>query len=207
MLVIENQPFFDEVVVFAKRTNQYDGDSNASLKNRLDYLAGYGGKKADGTDKTRARLYKDGAPYSFGFVIEGQNANGEWTTWFNGGLLYHGPHDGHGSGAAPTFAVSLDPNHLIELPAGAVFVGYGAALPKIRRMHSAWLRVWSTGHSLRGRVRRELQSTPRGCRDRRRRCASGKLRLTYCPRNPTNQRSRWSRRMRGARRRSGGGRL
>jgi hypothetical protein len=109
MLVIENQTFFDEVVAFAKKTNRYEGDSNASLKNRLDYLAGYAGKKADGSDKTRARLYKDGAPYSFGFVIEAQNANGEWTTWFNGGLLYHGPHDGHGSGAAPTFAVSLTP--------------------------------------------------------------------------------------------------
>jgi hypothetical protein len=109
MLVIENQPFFDEVVAFAKKTNRYENDTNASLKNRLDYLAGYAGKKADGSDKTRARLYKDGAPYSFGFVIEAQDANGEWTTWFNGGLLYHGPHDGHGSGAAPTFAVTLTP--------------------------------------------------------------------------------------------------
>jgi hypothetical protein len=82
-------------------------DSNATLKSRLDYLARYGGKKPDGTDKTRARLFKDGAPYSFSFVIEADDANGQWTTWFNGGLLYHGPHDGHGSGAAPTFAVSL----------------------------------------------------------------------------------------------------
>jgi Domain of unknown function (DUF4120) len=109
MLVIENKPFFDEVVAFAKRVDLYEGDSNASLKNRLDYLARYGGKKPDGTDKTRARLFKDGAPYSFGFVIEAQDANGDWTTWFNGGLLFHGPHDGHGSGSAPTFAVSLTP--------------------------------------------------------------------------------------------------
>jgi len=109
MLLIENKPFFEEVVEFAKRVGLYENDSNASLKNRLDYLAGYAGKKPDGSDKTRVRLYKDGAPYSFGFVIEAQNASGEWTTWFNGGLLYHGPHDGHGSGAAPTFAVSLTP--------------------------------------------------------------------------------------------------
>ena len=109
MLMIENQRFFDEVVAFAKKTNLYESDSNASLKNRLEYLKSYGGKNGDGTDKTRARLYKDGAPYSFGFIIEAQNANGEWTTWFNGGLLYHGPHDGHGSGSAPTFAVSLTP--------------------------------------------------------------------------------------------------
>jgi Domain of unknown function (DUF4120) len=109
MLFIENQVHFQEVVAFAKKVDLYESDSNASLKNRLDYLAGYGGEKPDGTDKTRARLYKDGAPYSFGFVIEAEDANGEWTAWFHGGLLYHGPHDGHGSGSAPTFAVSLTP--------------------------------------------------------------------------------------------------
>jgi hypothetical protein len=107
MLIIENQSYLEEVVAFAKKVHLYDSDSNASLKNRLDYLARYGGKKQDGSDKTRARLFKDGAPYSFGFVIEAQDANGDWTTWFNGGLLYHGPHDGNGSGSAPTYAVTL----------------------------------------------------------------------------------------------------
>ena len=42
-------------------------------------------------------------------AIEAEDANGRWTTWFNGGLIFHGAHDGHGSGAAPTFAVSLTP--------------------------------------------------------------------------------------------------
>lgn len=109
MLEIQNPHHFDEVVAFAKKTNLYEGDTQATLRSRLDYLAGYGGKKTDGTDKTRVRLFKDSAPYSFGFVIEAQDANGEWTLWFHGGLLYHGPHDGHGSGSAPTFAVSLTP--------------------------------------------------------------------------------------------------
>jgi hypothetical protein len=54
MLVIENQPFFDEVVAFAKKTNQYENDSNASLKNRLDYLAGYAGRRR--TAPTRPAL-------------------------------------------------------------------------------------------------------------------------------------------------------
>jgi len=27
----------------------------------------------------------------------------------HGGLLYHGPHDGFGSGSAPVFAVTLEP--------------------------------------------------------------------------------------------------
>jgi hypothetical protein len=55
------------------------------------------------------RLFKDFAPHSFGFVIEAMNAQGEWTTWFQGGLLFHGTHDGNGSGAAPTLAVTLTP--------------------------------------------------------------------------------------------------
>jgi hypothetical protein len=80
MLIIENQSYLEEVVAFAKKVHLYESDSNASLKNRLDYLARYGGKKQDGSDKTRARLFKDGAPYSFGFVIEALDANGDWTT-------------------------------------------------------------------------------------------------------------------------------
>jgi hypothetical protein len=109
MLQIENKDHYEAVVSFAKKIQLYESDSNASLKNRLDYLAGYGGKKPDGTDKTRVRLFKDGAPHSFGFVVEAQDEDGEWNTWLHGGLLYHGPHDGHGSGSAPTFAVSLTP--------------------------------------------------------------------------------------------------
>ena len=33
----------------------------------------------------------------------------EWKRWFNGGLLYHGPVDGFGSGSSPVFAVTLTP--------------------------------------------------------------------------------------------------
>jgi len=29
--------------------------------------------------------------------------------WFNGGLIFHGPHDGHGSGAAPALSCCLTP--------------------------------------------------------------------------------------------------
>ena len=54
-----------------------------------------------------------------------------------------------------------DPNHLFELPVGAVLVGHGAALPKLRRMRSAWLRVWGSGPSLWGRVRLELHRLTR----------------------------------------------
>lgn len=113
MLLIQNEKYFDETVAFAKQIGLYDPppnsrNSNHYLRSRLDYLATYGGKNGDGTDKTRVRLFKDLAPYSFGFVIESQTADGQWSTWFNGGLLFHGAHDGHGSGAGPTFAVLLD---------------------------------------------------------------------------------------------------
>ena len=110
MLVIEHQAHFDETVAFAKGAGLYEANDNThTLKSRLDYLAHYGGKNADGSDKTRVRLFKDFAPYSFGFVIESKDENGAWKTWFHGGLLFHGAHDGHGSGAAPTLAVTLTP--------------------------------------------------------------------------------------------------
>ncbi len=105
MLLIEDQKHFDEVVDFAKKANLYDTETHGALRRNLEYLENYGG---DAT-KVRARLYRDWAPYSFGFVMERRTAAGEWTTWFNGGLIYHGNHDGHGSGSAPTYAVTLTP--------------------------------------------------------------------------------------------------
>ena len=109
MLEIQDQKHFEEVVAHAKAIGLYEGEKNDTLKNRLDNLAHYGGKRDDGSDKTRVRLFKDPAPYSFGFVIEAKNAQGEWSTWFHGGLLFHGAHDGNGSGSAPTLAVTLSP--------------------------------------------------------------------------------------------------
>ena len=110
MLVIENQKHFDEVVTFAKKVGLYEdaGDQNQKLANRLAYLEKYWGKSDDGADRTRVRLFPDGAPYSFYFVIEKKKNEHEWERMFDGGLLFHGSHDGHGSGDAPTFAVTLD---------------------------------------------------------------------------------------------------
>lgn len=48
-------------------------------------------------------LYSDSAPYSLYFVVK---RNGELS--FNGGVIYHGPHDNGGSGQSPTFSVSMD---------------------------------------------------------------------------------------------------
>ena len=111
MLIIDNQKHFDEVVAFAKKLGLYedDGETNNALANRLKYLEEYGGKDADGSDHMRVRLSPDFAPMSFYFVIEKKNAAGEWGSLFDGGLLFHGRHDGNGSGFAPTLAVTLEP--------------------------------------------------------------------------------------------------
>jgi len=47
----------------------------------------------------RAQLFADHAPLSFTWLAAG----------LFGGLLFHGVHDGFGSGSAPTFAVTLEP--------------------------------------------------------------------------------------------------
>ena len=111
MLVIENDAHFESVVAFAKNAGIYedDGTTNNALASRLRYLENYGGKDKDGTDRMRVRLMPDGAPMSFYFAIEKKTDSGEWKLLFDGGLLYHGPHDGNGSGVGPTFAVTLEP--------------------------------------------------------------------------------------------------
>jgi hypothetical protein len=68
MIVIQDEKHFDEVVAHAKAIGLYGGTSNDNLKNRLDYLAKYGGKNNAGSDRTRVRLFKDFAPYSFGLL-------------------------------------------------------------------------------------------------------------------------------------------
>lgn len=61
--------------------------------------------------ETRVTLYSDFAPHSFGFDKEYLSEDGTWRFDYNGGLIYHGPHDNGGDGGAPTFSVSLDPHH------------------------------------------------------------------------------------------------
>ena len=86
---------------FADRAGKRD-----DLENRLRYLHTYGGEKT-----TRCVMYHDFAPYSFSFVMENEDPEtGEWKTWFNGGLIYHGAHDLGGDGGAPTFSVNLSPH-------------------------------------------------------------------------------------------------
>ncbi len=105
MLKITNQAHFDKVMAFAERTGQ-----TAKLQKELDYLAGYACPETDKEKTTTiCRLYADFAPASFSFVMDKKNKNGDYDTWFNGGLIYHGPHDDFGSGSAPTLSVTITP--------------------------------------------------------------------------------------------------
>ncbi len=49
-------------------------------------------------------IYTDYAPRSFAFI---RMYDGKFSG--NGGIIYHGSHDGGGNGGAPTFSVSLTP--------------------------------------------------------------------------------------------------
>jgi len=48
-------------------------------------------------------LYADWAPYSLGFSVM---RDGKLS--FNGGIIYHGPHDNGGDGSMSTLSVSMD---------------------------------------------------------------------------------------------------
>lgn len=74
----------------------------ADLEAILARLASWGH-----TDKSRCVLLKDFAPMSFAFHIERLMEDGTYKFNFNGGLIYHGPHDGFGDGSAPSFSVDL----------------------------------------------------------------------------------------------------
>jgi hypothetical protein len=104
VLLIEDQNHFDVVVAHAKKLGMYDknAENNGSLAGRLEYLEKYGG------DKMRVKLFKDFAPFSFGFVIEQKHGDG-WQHVFTGGLIFHGPQDGLGSGSGPTFSSTVTP--------------------------------------------------------------------------------------------------
>lgn len=93
----------EEARMFADKTGLRE-----SLEQQLGYLDGYAEHGDRG--RTRCRLYPDFAPYSFGFLMT-VRSEGVYRDWFNGGLIYHGPHDRGGDGGSPTFSVSLEPTH------------------------------------------------------------------------------------------------
>jgi len=108
MIVLETQDMEDylrEVEEFAKSIGMSE-----QFQKEYDYLDTYADHGEYGD--VRCRLYKDFAPYSFGFNMETRKKDEDkWKFWFNGGLIFHGEHDRGGDGGAPTFSVNLVPQH------------------------------------------------------------------------------------------------
>ncbi len=102
MLKIDNQEHFDKVKAFAKSTGRME-----QLQQKLDYLGTYADHEKEGL--TKCVLSSDWAPYSFSFLMMKKDTAGEYQPWFNGGLIFHGSHDGGGNGGGPTFAVCVNP--------------------------------------------------------------------------------------------------
>jgi hypothetical protein len=96
MLSIKDQEYFDSVTAWAKEKGLMQ-----ELQDQLDYLANFGGTP----EFTECMLFKDFAPQSFYFEIKKNGSH-----WFNGGLIFHGPHDNGGDGGPPTLAVSNSGN-------------------------------------------------------------------------------------------------
>ena len=80
-----------ETLEFARKNN--DG----SLKRCIDRL-----NKVDGELGSVTTIFNDFAPKSFEFV---RKKEGKFCG--NGGIIYHGPHDGYGSGGPPSFSVCV----------------------------------------------------------------------------------------------------
>ncbi len=83
-------------------------DAIMTLQSKIEHLAEWG-SDSDQWDLL-TRFYEDsGVPYSFVWTrlrrIKG--STNEWERDGNGGLVYHGPHDGYGDGGAPTFSVCV----------------------------------------------------------------------------------------------------
>lgn len=72
---------------------------NDTLQKCIDKL-----KENDWHFDAETSISNDFAPRSFYF----QRINKYDKQLVNGGIIFHGPHDGYGSGSAPSFSVSID---------------------------------------------------------------------------------------------------
>ena len=108
MLVIaeQAQEFLDATKAFAESVGEAD-----AFQSKLDYLDTY----ACHGDAlvTKTHLYKDFAPFSFGFSITKRQKDGTYSHWFEGGLIYRGPGQ-PGDGSGPSFNVQVAPSEKVH---------------------------------------------------------------------------------------------
>lgn len=101
MLEIKCPEHMDRVRAYARERG-----IEADLDEKLAWLGDYACH--GDAEKTRCELFADWAPHSFEFVMYRRRDNGEYTRWFNGGLIYSGPTQPL-DGSAPALTVSLAP--------------------------------------------------------------------------------------------------
>lgn len=91
-----------------------------SLRDKLIYLHTYSCRNERGEldlSLRRCRMYPDHYDdFDFNFVLENPVKKvtdakvTEWQRWFNGGMVFHGAHNGYGSGGFLT-SVCVEPTH------------------------------------------------------------------------------------------------
>lgn len=102
-MIVDNTNGYLEEVKASTPAQEIKG--HMSLTEMLAYLDTYANHR-----DTRCVLFKDFAPLSFAFTMEVRKSpEEEYRQWFNGGLIFHGDHDGGGDGGDPTLSVNLNP--------------------------------------------------------------------------------------------------
>lgn len=77
-----------------------------SLQKCFDSLENFGKNYQKNTGcQVKTQIFNDFAPLSFEFVHHNLVTG---KVILNGGVIFHGNHDGYGSGQAPTFSVCLE---------------------------------------------------------------------------------------------------
>jgi hypothetical protein len=94
MITDKSNSRLDEIKTFAKENNLMESFNETFSRFETYSDKGY-----------TVTLYSDFAPHSLYFEI---TMNEKFI--LNGGFIFHGPHDGYGSGGAPTFSVCIDPD-------------------------------------------------------------------------------------------------
>lgn len=83
-----------EILDFLEKRNE--PELTEKFLARMKYLNDYAGERSQG-----CTLRRDYAPFSFAFVMLRQDGE----SWFNGGMIYHGP--GESGAGAPAYSVRI----------------------------------------------------------------------------------------------------